>query len=249
MSQFTSQEFVLWAAKCIALVTLAVELIARRIWRDYPLFTTFITFFAAKTTFLWLYAHRASKIDYFIVYWILQSLYSALMLSVVVELVDEVCLPGRMISGRVMRLYFGMAAMVTVVAYTFAHLENPTRFPILNGFIALDRSCAFTALGLMGVLILFASAFTVRWRPQARAIASGLTAVIIVTTVVPTSSQYFLGLGRTLTLTFSPVVITLVSALWIVAFGKRARCVTPEASGELERLLGQAHNLSSGAAA
>jgi hypothetical protein len=217
---------------------------------SYPSALRLLISMAFRNVYLLWALHTTSHLDYFFLYWITQAFTSAVMLGVVVEIIEEVCLPGRVLSFQVMRIYIYGAISVAVLAYTLVHLQQPTRFPILNAFLSLDRICAFTALGVLGVLVIFSNFFTVRWRAQARASATGIAAVTLVTTVLPNSSQYFPGVGRTLTLIFSPLCLAVVLVMWIVAFGwKRARCCSPDAIVELEELLSQASHLEGDAAA
>jgi hypothetical protein len=189
---------------------------------------------------------------YFFAYWITQAIQSALMLCVVVEIVEDVCLPGRMLSGRVMRVFGWFALSVTVGAYTLVHLQTPTRFPILNAFISLDRICAYVCLGILGVLVGFSQFFSVRWRTLARASAIGLsscdpnhnrtTNFVTVLSGIRTHSDVLIA---------SPVVTAFVLVMWIVAFGwKRApRCCSSVANHELNKLLDRASQLERGTAA
>jgi hypothetical protein len=247
-----SHELALEVLTTVLEIFLCFVLLRRRTWREFPMFCAFAFELAARSVLLLvLLPHtKAELMTYFLVYWITQAIQSALMLGVVVEIIEDVCLPGKMLSARVMRVFGWFALSITVGAYTLVHLQNPTKFPILNAFISLDRICAYVALGVLGVLVVFSQFFSVHWRTLARASASGLSAVTLVTTVLPGPSQFFPGTWRTVALIVSPAVTALVLVMWIVAFGwKATRCCSSAPCVSLTELFDQASQLDRDAAA
>lgn len=229
LSYVSNLELYLLAVTIALKSVLALFLLLRNIWRTYPFFTILSILLAVKSWYLLYLLSHASARDYFLIFWNWEAAASALTLSVIVELVEKICRPGRMVPYSVMRwLFYGLLSAI-IAAYSVTERNVFPSHPLLSIDIALDRSCSYSACGMLGVLLLFTKSFTIKWRPQAAAIAGGLAVTCLLVIVAP-AKQFFPGPVRDCFVPLSLAITSLISGTWIVLLSRVA--APSEAAGE-----------------
>lgn len=213
----------------VAKVCLLLFLLRQRSCSEMPRFTAFAAVLAAAAVTLRIVQAFGSEYSYFIVYWSVEGLLFSAMAFAVIDLVREVCLPGRMISWRVMRIYVNAVIIAALTIYIVAHIGAPTRFPILNALMAIERSAAWITAATIGLLTVYTGIFDVRWRRHARLTAVGIVCVVLPAMFLARAEIYFPGVQKQLFAISSSAFDVLACAIWTAAYW---RPVIPESEPE-----------------
>lgn len=234
-SHLTRLDVALWIVTIALKTALPVIMVWRHNWRDVPIFFAFTVTLWAKSCALFAVSSYGTPVDYFLWYWRLLAIEQCLLMGAVVELIYEVCLPGRMLNWRVMRFLLYPIAFAGLLSYSISHASAPTPFPILNGFMAGERFAAWTAMISLGLLLVFASAFSVEWRRHASYIAIGIGCFLLFGGVISVPQIYFHGPMRQLFIAASSVSAAGACAIWMYGLW---RPIAPgdSASESIERL-------------
>ncbi|MGH9523046.1 MAG: hypothetical protein ACRD3E_11005 [Terriglobales bacterium] len=217
---------------------IATLLLVRRAYVEMPRFVAFAWTLAAVAIFLRAIQALASSSDYFFVYWAAEGLLFCAMAFAVVDLVREVCLPGQMISWRVMQIYVNAVIASVIGIYIVAHSGAPTRFPILNALMALEKSAAWAAAATIGLLMIYTGVFTIHWRRHASLTAAGIVCIVVPAMLLAQAAIYFPGIQKQMFAIFSSAFDVLACGIWAAAYW-RPIVVTPSLQPEEdeERLL------------
>lgn len=155
--------------------TLTGVLLAKRMWRIFPLFVTYAAcdFFMNIGAYT-IYALRFRRL-YFYVFWIDEAIGLFLGLAVVYEIFKHVFAPYPALR-RLARHCFQAAVVFLVLLGSFVAYGQPIseRDHIHAVFLVTEEATRIMEVGLLVFLFVFAGAFGLRWREYAFGIALGL---------------------------------------------------------------------------
>jgi hypothetical protein len=175
----------LWAAGVIGELLLFGILIARRVYRTFPIFTAWLVFvILLEPTFYWL-LHHASARTYYQVFFALNFPQYLLEACVLLEVAANVLQPVRKSLPKG-ALYFLAVLMVGIGAVGFfiaAHL-NSASLAHTRSFLVLNATMAILRLVTFILIAAFSQVLGIGWRNHVLQLVSGLAFYAAVTLVV-----------------------------------------------------------------
>jgi hypothetical protein len=175
----------LWAAGTAGEVTLLGILCARRVYRTFPIFFSWLTFVVLlEPTFYWL-LHHASEKTYYQVFFALNFPQYLLEAGVLIEIAASVLRPVKRALPKGL-LYFLVGGMVLIGAVAFiiathlnaSTLAHPRYFQVINATMAILRLVTFLLIAAFSQLL------GIGWRNHVLQLASGLAFYAAVTLIV-----------------------------------------------------------------
>jgi hypothetical protein len=119
-------DWILWAAGFAGNVVLLVVLLARKRWKDFPVFTAWIGFNSLRTVLLFFVYRYGSDRSYTFVYWSASYLDLALQIGIVFEIARNVLKPAGTWVQDAKKMFFLLAVLGTAVAVIIAYFIKPT---------------------------------------------------------------------------------------------------------------------------
>lgn len=171
----SSLDNALWAASLIGHVALVLILVLRGKVRQFPVFSSFITFSALRTVLLFFVYRNGIKHQYFLAYWITGAANYLFQVGLILEIATNVLRPtGRWVldAGKSFLIW---SSLGLIVAAVMAFALGPAQSKGLNLWDA--RITVFTALmtcGLFLAMMTAANGLGLRWRSQVFAVGQGL---------------------------------------------------------------------------
>ena len=159
----TLPQLVLWLSPTAVEGVIVMAMMWRRVWRDLPIFLSYLLFEIARTCFLFL--ERNNEITYFYSYWVTEALGSFAALCVIKELFDHAFSRhlGLRQLGNV--LFQWSLALLFVTAVLIAWMSPGTdTAKVMAGILIAKRAVSFIEAGLLGFLFLFVFAFGIGWQ-------------------------------------------------------------------------------------
>ena len=163
---------VLWLTPTAVETVIVVAMVYRKLWRDLPIFLSYIVYEIGRTVFL--FTERNNPWVYFYGYWITEAVGCFAALCVIRELFDNAFHRhlGLQTLGRV--LFRWSIVILLVVAVAVAWISpgsEPTR--LMAGIFVLKRTVTVVQAGLLAFLFLFAFSFGLRWQHYAVGVTLG----------------------------------------------------------------------------
>lgn len=226
MLQYVSHSQLALLTVTIALKTILLgTIIIRQFYRKHPVFSLACFVLCGKSWLLFWALLNASAWQYYDLYWLVTPVQDVAILCASMELIWDVLMPGKMLSRRVM-VPFCYCSLIVMMSLCALNQGSFVPQPFLNARIALDRCCAFISLGIMGVVLLWSRLFSIHWTGHARTIGAGLTVYLLTSVVLIPASQYFLTLGRSVSILVSltgetAVLLYWVGGVWVIQKVKR----------------------------
>lgn len=165
----------LWAASLVGHVALAIVLVIRKRFINFPVFTAFVAFEASRTMLLFFVLRWGSKHAYFLAYWITGFADYLFQVALILEIARDVLRPtGRwVLDARKSFLGWGSAGLI--VSALLALQIGP---PQSQGLDLWDvRITIFTSLLTCALFIAMAAVANrlgLQWRSHAVAISQGI---------------------------------------------------------------------------
>jgi hypothetical protein len=167
----------LWIAPHVLQVVIAVVMIRRKLYREFPIFLTYTITDVVQSTVLFVMDHSPSISgrQYWEAYFCCTVVCIALRFAVIREIFFHVFRPYPGLKDMSWVIFQGSAlvlllAGVAMVVYAPGNGANP----LLSGVHVLDQTVGLMQCGLLALLILFSSYFRLSWRSQVFGIAAGL---------------------------------------------------------------------------
>lgn len=167
----------LWIAPHALQVLIAIIMVRRRLWRDFPLFFAYTLFQIVEEGTLFVLDHNpaVSGYDYWLDRWVFLAIEVPLRFAIIFEIFSNVFrdYPGL---KRLTRLVFRGATVVLLLAaiVVIAQAPDDGTYPILSRIHLLDLAVSMMQSGLLLLLIGFASYFGLSWGSPAYGFAFGL---------------------------------------------------------------------------
>jgi hypothetical protein len=178
----------LWICVVVAQSCLWALLIARKVYREYPAFFTFISFCVARSFCLLYISHTRLEL-YQPVKWILYVPQLAILIALVLEVFYVLFHPLESFPSHTIRHFVHSAGAVLFVAVVFA-LFHPGAQPTawMTFARAVDQVVSWFLCAFFVLLALFSKYFGIPWRHRVYGIGLGfviyLCADVAVTTVI-----------------------------------------------------------------
>ena len=185
-----------WVAGLIAHAAVLLIILVRKRFRDFPIFTAFISTNLLRSVVLYLVAELGSKRVYFDAYWILAVVDTALQLAVFFELYAHTFRPLGRWAPETKATFFGIAsvlitfaAALTWMAVPYAHLWVQVLVMKGSFFSSACMSELFVIMIMMSVRL------GLPWKTHVARIAQGLGIYSILDVLVETAHNV-LGLAH-----------------------------------------------------
>ena len=162
----------LWIGSIVLQVALAVALLAKRTWQNFPAFAAYIFFclFEAGVT----YALFGNKVAYFWAFWICETIGIVLGLAVVREIFTNVFSPHPALR-KLATMIFGVAVIALVLlACAVIYVQSANARGMVSAVLLAAEAARLVEVGLIMFLFLSSSAFGLHWRQNVFGIALGL---------------------------------------------------------------------------
>jgi hypothetical protein len=167
----------LWIAPHALQFIIAIVMVRRRLWREFPLFFAYTLFTVVQQGTLFIQDHRAvvTGDEYCRDRWVFSSIEVPLRFAIVFEIFSSVfrSYPGL---KQLTRILFRAATVVLlfVAIIVIARAPDSEAVPILSRVQLLDLGVSMMQAGLLLLLVGFASYFGLSWRSPAYGFAFGL---------------------------------------------------------------------------
>jgi prepilin signal peptidase PulO-like enzyme (type II secretory pathway) len=187
--------YAFWVAGLILQPALAVFLVARKLWRKYPIFTLYtvfnsigniIAFLLRETSLSFLLRDR--PLLYFWFLQIFNGITTFIGFGIAYEIFRTIFSPHRALK-RLATLVFGACAIILAgMGASLIISEAPFRSTdLMKSVLVVSEAARLLEVGLIGVLFLFSRAFGLHWRQATFGIALGLgifaTVELVATTI------------------------------------------------------------------
>ena len=183
---------VLWAVTFAAHLLLLAVLVVRGRAATFPVFTTLIAFYAARTVALYLILHRLTQRDYFYSYWSMAAVDEVLQVGVFYELAKKVFCPAGVWARDIRRAFVTLIGASAVVACFLTWLADPaTSFRVQAVVLRgnLFDSVLMSEL-FVGMMVLSSTA-GLPWKTHVARIAQGLGAYSMLCVGTRAAESYF----------------------------------------------------------
>jgi hypothetical protein len=173
----------LWIAPHALQFIIAIVMVRRGLWREFPVFFAYTLFIGLEQGTLFVLDHRAAVTseEYWRDRWVFLAIEVPLRFAIIYEIFSSVFrnYPGL---KRLTRLVFRIATVVLLFAaiVVIAQAPDDGTFPILSRVHLLDLAVSIMQSGLLLLLVGFASYFGLSWRSPAYGFAFGLGIVATV---------------------------------------------------------------------
>jgi len=168
----TTLRLTLWLAPTIVEGVILMAMLYRKLWRDLPIFFSYLIFTISRSCFLFLL--RDNPLKYFYAYWVTEAMGCFAVLCVIKELFDNAFQQhlGLRHLGNVLFRWSIAVLVVVAVIVTWMSPGGDTK-RIMAGIIAVKRTVTFVESGLLGFLFLFAFTLGLGWQHYATGICLG----------------------------------------------------------------------------
>jgi hypothetical protein len=167
----------LWIAPHALQIIIAIVMLRRGLWREFPVFFAYTLFQIVEEGTLFIQDHRAAVLgdEYWQDRWWFLSVEVPLRFGIIYEIFSSVFrdYPGL---KRLTHIVFGMATvflLFAAIAFT-THAPDDGIAPILSRIGLLDIDVSIMQSGLLLLLVAFASYFGLYWRSPVYGFAFGL---------------------------------------------------------------------------
>jgi hypothetical protein len=153
---------------------LAVLVVWHRLWRQFPAFSAYCLFSAARTaSLLYVNSHASPAFAYYF-YWAMEALSATLALWVIYELFQSVMQPYSGIRSLSRMLFRAVLVVLVFLAATFGVFSiRNGEWRHISSILAMQQGVHILQVGLILFLFLFASTLSLSWKHRSFGIALG----------------------------------------------------------------------------
>src|SRR5579859_1778393 len=163
----------LWIGSIVLQVALALALLAKRTWRNFPAFAVYIFFclFEAGVT----YALFGNKVAYFWAFWSCEAVAIVLGLAVVREIFTNVFSPHPALRKLATMIFRAAVIALVVLACVVIYVQSGNvSGSMVNALLLAAEAARLVEVGVIMFLFLSSTAFGLHWRQNVFGIALGL---------------------------------------------------------------------------
>jgi len=235
----TAIQYAIWMLPPLLQCLVAVSMIRRGLWKRLPVFWCY-TLFHILLAMVSYAASQMSYEAYFDVYWGAECVDMLLTFMVIQELFQVVFSSYDRI-GVLSRRLFRWTAVVMLAAAIGLGVAGGrgSESPLVDTFVALQRSVQILEIGTLFVLIVVCRIFGIVWQRFAFGIAVGLGLALSAETAVSAMRTWMGSAGDGLYIWVEPMAYVAATAVWAFYALSRDREPAPVASRELRRQLGE----------
>lgn len=209
-----------WGINVILLAVLADVIRKYQHQRDFPAFANYVWFSLVKSVLLITLSVWSSSRVYFYAYWIAQLLVLSLLVCVVHEVFESVTERASWLSAwgkrRLIRIATGASAVVITASLWFL---EPSRYPIMDVILGLQRGIGLAIFAFMAVIVIFSRTYNIPWHRRDSGIVQGVLVAFSFQTLWPSISAFLSGHpSRTVYATLMFAFDTAALLLWIYSF-------------------------------
>lgn len=165
-------QLILWLSPTVMESVIVVVMVHRKLWRDLPIFLSYLVFEIGRTVFLFI--ERKNQWMYFYGFWVTEAIGCLAALSVIKELFDN-AFHRHLGLQRLGNVLFQWSLLLLVVTAVLMAWMSPGTDPnrVIAGIFIVKRTVTFIQAGLLGFLFLFALTFGLGWKHYVVGIALG----------------------------------------------------------------------------
>jgi hypothetical protein len=190
--QLTRLDFFFWAAGLIENIALFFVLFYKRRARRFPLFTSLITLNVIRTIVLYCVLHFASNQSYFLSYWSLALVDTALQFCIVYEVAGIVFRPAGVWAPDVRQRFIRMLAPSLGIALGLSCLASPPARTWMGAVVSRGNLCADILMSELFVLMLALSISAgLPWKTHVAKVAQGMGTYSLIVLITQTGQSYF----------------------------------------------------------
>ena len=153
-------------------VALALALLAKRTWRNFPAFAAYIFFCLFEASAISVVMHRGMV--YFYTFWACEAIGIFLGLAVVREIFTNLFSPHPALRNLAAMTFRVAVVALVVLASAVIYAESGNARGISNGVLLAAEAARVVEVGLIMFLFVSSSAFGLHWRQNVFGMALGL---------------------------------------------------------------------------
>ena len=229
-------QLLLWLLPTVIESVIVVAMARRKLWRDLPIFFSYLVFEIGRTLFLFI--ERNDRWMYFYAFWITEAIGCLAALWVIKELFDDAF--ARLLElHRVGDVVFRYALLLLVVIAVLLAWTSPGSGAdrVIAGIFVVKRTVTFIQTGLLCSLFISVFVSGLGWKHHVTGIAFGfglygaveLAAIVVRTAYGPIATGVLSWVMM--------IVNNLCVLVWAVYILSRAPVTVPVVSEEFESFL------------
>jgi hypothetical protein len=235
----TAIQYALWVLQPLLQSLVAIAMVYRGLWKRIPVFWFYTVFHVllAITSYV---ASQISYRAYFDVYWGAECLDMLLTIMVIQELFytifgsyDRIGVLGRRLFRWTAIIMLGAAIGVGIFG------GRASESPLVDTFVALQRSVQILEIGTLFVLIVVCRVFGIVWQRFAFGIVVGLGLALSAETVAAALRTWMGSVGDRLYIWLEPSAYVSATAIWAFYAVSHDREPAPSSSRKLRTQLGE----------
>lgn len=204
----------LWIAGMVLQALLAIVLLVKKAWRNFPIFTLYTIF--GLVVGVSLYTLRLSRLSYLKVYWGVEMLGLLLGFGIFYEIFRTLLnsYPALRALARSIFLWSALGLMLLgcIVFYSQSSTDHN---PLMSTMLVVEEATRTIEVGLLIFLFLFASAFGLHWRQYLFGVALGF-GIFISVELVAVSMRLHFGSTALVAVNFTRIIAFNLSLLtWL----------------------------------
>lgn len=182
-----------WVAALVLQATLVAVLVAKRMWRRFPIFFVYSTVSFGFDLVLYSVYHSAlSRQIYISTYWVSEGLGLILGLALVYEIFNHLFTPYPALRKLATQIFYGAVTFLLILGCVVIYAQPlGQQSHIQAAFLVVEQAARILEVGLLLFLFLCASAFGLHWRQYAFGMALGLGVFVTVELVALTMRIQF----------------------------------------------------------
>jgi hypothetical protein len=161
-----------WIGSIVLQVALALVLLAKRVWRDYPVFSAYIFFCLFEAAAM--YAVFQKPMVSFYTFWICEAVGIVLGLAVVREIFTNLFSPHEALRQLAAMIFRAAVVGLLVLAGGVIYAQSGDAKGIANAVLLAAKATRIVEVGLVMFLFLSSGAFGLHWRQNLLGISLGL---------------------------------------------------------------------------
>jgi hypothetical protein len=162
----------LWLGCIFLQVLLALVMLAKRTWKNYPVFSAYVFFGVFEAAVLYAVLHRPKL--YFYSFWPCEAIGIILGLAVVREIFTNVFSPHPALRKLAIMIFRVAVVLLIVLACGVIYLQSGNATGMVNAVLLAAEAARLVEVGLIMFLFLSSSAFGLHWRQNVFGMALGL---------------------------------------------------------------------------
>lgn len=233
-------EYGLSIAQTVTLAAVAAILFKHKDHKRFPAFATYVCFSGASTLALLVLSRSQNPLIYFYCYWATLAVVYALVFCVVNEVFESLTEPVKWLTPRGRRIIIRIAALAAVLAVAASLKPPQSRYPMMEAITSLQRGLGLAIFSFMGIFVLFARIYSIKWYRRDAGIAAGMFLAYSFQSLWPTVNAYLSGYPeQRLYRLMVPLLELLGSLVWVYVFARHEGDSSSQPTGRKLTIVGK----------